>query len=78
MLYNLNAIKFDLIIYDAMNKERRIFAIKKKLLLYSFIAIIKINNSLKTISMILILLIMKFIFFIRSLIVNLNIFLFKI
>ena len=29
MLYNSNVIKFDLIIYDAMNKERRIFIIKK-------------------------------------------------
>ena len=30
MFYNSNIIKFDLIIYDAMNKERYIFVIKKK------------------------------------------------
>ena len=29
MLYNSKTIKFDLIIYDIMNKKRRIFAIKK-------------------------------------------------
>ena len=29
VFYNLNIIKFDLIIYDVMNKERRIFVIKK-------------------------------------------------
>ena len=29
MLYNSNVIKFDLIIYNAINKKRRIFVIKK-------------------------------------------------
>ena len=30
MLYNLNIINFDLIIYNVINEERRIFIIKKK------------------------------------------------
>ena len=29
MLYELNAINFDLIIYNVINKERRLFVIKK-------------------------------------------------
>ena len=47
--------------------------LKRIMSLYSFITMIKINNSLKTISTILILLIAKLMFFIKSLIVNLNI-----
>ena len=78
MLYDLKIIKFDLIIYDIINKERHMLVIKKIILLYSFIIIIKINNSLKTILTILISSIAKFMFFIRLLIVNLNIFLLNV
>ena len=78
MLYNSNIIKFDLIIYDVINKKRRIFIFKKKILLYSLIAIKKTNNLLKTILTTLISSIAKFIFFIKLLIANLNILLLNI
>ena len=78
MFYNLNVIKFDLIIYNVINKKCYMFIIKKKKLLCLFIVIIKINNLLKTISMILISLIAMFMFFIKSLIANLNILLLNI
>ena len=43
MLYNLKIIKFDLIIYNVMNKKRYMFAIKKN----NIIMLIYRNNKNK-------------------------------
>ena len=77
MFYNSKIIKFDLIIYDIMNKKRYIFMIKKDniiILVYRN----KKKNFLKTIFTTLISLIAKLIFFIKSLIANSSIFLLNV
>ena len=43
ILYDSNAIKFDLIIYDVINEKRRIFVIKKN----DIIMLIHRNNKNK-------------------------------
>ena len=78
MLYNSKIIKFDLIIHDVMNEKHRIFIIKKGDVIIFVYHNNKTNNSLKAISTALISLIAKHIFFIRSLIVNLSIFLLNV